>query len=153
MLSSEFFHVEFPPSVLAWFPAIHLLEALSLLLFGCGVVTGTVFTFSFIVTIVLWSAHSTRDGCRISCLLRVYAKFGFSALVILLFLIIVAQIYLAAGIRCQHPGMSFFRILAILACSLFHSPWIFFNCRITAEFCFLCVLIRRFFVCTGSQED
>ena len=31
MLGSEFFHVEFPPSVLAWFPAIHLLEALAII--------------------------------------------------------------------------------------------------------------------------
>ena len=30
MSTSEFFHVEFPPSVLAWFPAIHLLEALGI---------------------------------------------------------------------------------------------------------------------------
>ena len=77
------------------------------------------------MTIVPWSAHSTRDGCRISCSLGVYAKFSFLPLVILLFLIIVVQIYLAAGIHCQHPGMSFFHISAILDCSLFQSPWIF----------------------------
>ena len=91
--------------------------------------------FRIIVTIVPWSAHSTRDGYRISCSLRVYARFGFSpqsmslssALVILLVLIIVAQIYLAAGICRPHPGISFFRVSAILACSLFESPWNFFQ--------------------------
>ena len=49
MSASEFFHVEFPPSVLARFPAIHLLEALAI-----------------VVALRLWGRHcNSWRGLRI----------------------------------------------------------------------------------------
>ena len=63
-----------------------------------------------------------------------------SALVILLVLTIVSRIYLVDGICSLHFRMSFLRVSANLAWSLFQSPWNFFSCAIPAEICFFAFL-------------
>ena len=119
------FHVEFSRSVLSRFPAIHLLEALSIVvalrLWGRHWLALPIFVYCD-NTAVVSSLNSGRvqDKLVAECL---KGEFGFtrqrtslsSALVILLVLTIVARIYLVDGICRPHFWMSFFRVSAILA--------------------------------------
>ena len=162
MSGGEFFHVEFPPSVLARFPAIHLLVALAI-----------------VVALWLWGHHwhclHIFVYCDNSAVVRslnlgqVQDKLLATCLCEIWFLATIHEFELrtchitifencGADLLSHWHSLSpsrdeFLSHFGELGLQFVSVPMDFFNCRITAEFCFLCFLVRRFFVCTGSQED